>query len=72
METQKKVAAAGFKNALTVGLANDYVGYIVNEKEYHHAGYEVDERSYYGPGLGTFFATNAGLAARQLMGKSSQ
>jgi neutral ceramidase len=71
IETQKQVAAAGFKNVLTIGLANDYVGYIVNEKEYPHAGYEVDERSYYGPGLGTFFATNAGLAARQLMRTSS-
>ena len=38
MATQKQVAAAGFKNVLTIGLANDYVGYIVNEKEYPHGG----------------------------------
>ena len=28
-ETQKQVARAGFKNVLTVGLANDYLGYMV-------------------------------------------
>jgi len=66
LDTQKQVAAAGFKNALTIGLANDYVGYIVNEKEYPHGGYEVDQRSYYGPGLGAFLASKAGEAARKL------
>jgi hypothetical protein len=68
LETQKQVAAAGFKNVLTIGLANDYLGYIVNEKEYPHGGYEVDERSYYGPGLGRLLATKAGEAARNLSG----
>ena len=72
METQKQVKAAGFKNALTIGLANDYLGYIVNEKEYPHGGYEVDERSYYGPGLGNFLASNAGQAARTLIGKKNE
>ena len=66
LETQKQVASAGLKNVLTIGLANDYLGYIVNEKEYPHGGYEVDERSYYGPGLGNFLATQAGEAARRL------
>ncbi len=66
LDTQKQVAAAGFKNVLTIGLANDYLGYIVNEKEYPHGGYEVDQRSYYGPGLGSFLAAKAGEAARQL------
>jgi len=67
METEKQVHAAGFKNVIIVGLANDYLGYIVNEKEYPHGGYEVDQRSYYGPGLGAFLASNAGLAARKLI-----
>ena len=67
LDTQKQVAAAGFKNVLTIGLANDYLGYIVNEKEYPHAGYEVDQRSYYGPGLGGFLASKAGEAARKLV-----
>jgi len=66
LDTEKQVAAAGFKHVLTIGLANDYLGYIVNEKEYPHGGYEVDERSYYGPGLGSFLATQAGEAARRL------
>jgi len=68
LDTQKQVAAAGFKNVLTIGLANDYLGYIVNEKEYPHGGYEVDERSYYGPGLGSLLAAKAGEAARKLSG----
>ncbi|MBI3849884.1 MAG: neutral/alkaline non-lysosomal ceramidase N-terminal domain-containing protein [Verrucomicrobia bacterium] len=66
MATQKQVAAAGFKNVLAIGLANDYLGYIVNEKEYPHAGYEVDTRSYYGPGLGSLLASKAGEAAAKL------
>ena len=69
LETQKQVAAAGFQNVLVIGLANDYLGYIVNEKEYPHGGYEVDERSYYGPALGAFLATKAGEAARKLVTK---
>ncbi len=68
LDTHKQVAAAGFKNVLTIGLANDYLGYIVNEKEYLHGGYEVDERSYYGPGLGSLLASKAGEAARKLSG----
>ena len=67
LETQKQVAAAGFNHVLTIGLANDYLGYIVNEKEYPHGGYEVDQRSYYGPGLGTFLASKAGEAASKLL-----
>src|SRR6185503_7792930 len=68
LDTQKQVATAGFKRVLTIGLANDYLGYIVDEKEYAHGGYEVDERSYYGPGLGGLLATKAGEAARKLSG----
>jgi neutral ceramidase len=71
LETQKQVSSAGFTNVITIGLANDYVGYIVNEKEYPHGGYEVDQRSYYGPGLGTFLASNAGVAARKLIEKGN-
>jgi neutral ceramidase len=66
VDTQKQLAAAGFRNVLTIGLANDYLGYIVNAKEYPHAGYEVDQRSYYGPGLGAWLASKAGEAALQL------
>lgn len=70
LDTQKQVATAGFKNVLTIGLANDYLGYIVNEKEYPHGGYEVDERSYYGPGLGSLLASKAGEAASKLSGSA--
>ncbi len=46
---------AGAKSTLTIGLANDYIGYILNEKEY------------YGPGLGDFIAKQAGVAAQEAM-----
>ena len=45
--------------------AHDHIGYIVNEKEYGHGGYEVDSRSYYGPGLGAFIATHAAETAAE-------
>ena len=51
---------------LVIGLANDYVGYIVDEKEYARGGYEVESRSFYGPGLGNFFVEQAGHASRML------
>jgi neutral ceramidase len=60
---QRAVQAEGFQQAIVIGLANDYIGYIVNEKEYAHGGYEVDSRSYYGPGLGAFIAKQAGQVA---------
>ena len=65
-DATKRVEALGFQRAFVIGLANDYIGYVVNEKEYAHAGYEVDSRSYYGPGLGKFIAENAVKAASEL------
>jgi hypothetical protein len=64
--TQQGVKTHCFEHVLVLGLANDYIGYIVNEKEYAHGGYEVDSRSYYGPGLGTFIAQHAASTAAAL------
>jgi hypothetical protein len=61
---RQAVQAAGVERAVPVGLANDYIGYIVNEKEYAHGGYEVESRSYYGAGLGAFMAEQAGMLAK--------
>lgn len=69
IETRRQVEAAGAKQAIIIGLTNDYIGYILNEKEYKHGGYEVDSRSYYGPGLGDFIAQQAGEAAKKLWAK---
>lgn len=66
IETRRQVEAAGAKHTIIIGLANDYIGYILNDKEYKHGGYEVDSRSYYGPGLGDFIAHRAGEAAKKL------
>lgn len=63
---QRSVQGAGFAKAVVLGLANDYIGYLVNEKEYAHGGYEVDSRSYYGPGLGAFLAEHAAETAQGL------
>jgi len=64
LATERAARAAGFANAVAVGLANNYIGYLVDEKEYAHGGYEVDARSYYGPGLGALIAEHAGAAAK--------
>lgn len=61
--TRSAVCAAGFEHVLIVGLANDYLGYILNAKEYAHGGYEVDARSFYGPLLGDFITWHAGQCA---------
>lgn len=60
LATEAAVRAAGIPNPIVLGLANDYIGYILNEKEYAHGGYEVDSRSYYGPTLGARIAEFAG------------
>ncbi len=65
--TEAWVRNAGFSEAIVVGLANDYIGYILNAQEYGHGGYEVDLRSYYGPGLGSFIGREAGGLARTVL-----
>ena len=52
LATEAALREAGVAEPITVGLANDYIGYILNAKEYAHGGYEVDQRSFYGPTLG--------------------
>ena len=59
-------AARGIEKAIVLGLSNDYIGYLVNEKEYAHGGYEVDSRSYYGPGLCRFLAEQAAQTVKAL------
>lgn len=66
MAVEEVVREQGFKNAIVLGLASDYIGYIVNEQEYAHGGYEVDLRSYYGPGLGDFFVKEIGASVDAL------
>ncbi|HUW60389.1 MAG TPA: neutral/alkaline non-lysosomal ceramidase N-terminal domain-containing protein [Candidatus Bathyarchaeia archaeon] len=63
-EVREKVQ--GFPRVLTVGLANDYIGYIVTPAEWAHGGYEVESRSYYGPNLAGHLATQAAALALSL------
>ena len=66
LATEHALRKAGATHAIVIGLANDYVGYILNEKEYAHGGYEVDSRSYYGPGLGAAIAARTAESAARL------
>ncbi len=66
LAAEEAVRAAGARSAVIIGLANDYIGYILNAKEYAHGGYEVDSRSYYGPGLGDQIAVETGKSAAAL------
>ena len=66
LAAEETVRAAGARSVITIGLANDYIGYILNAKEYAHGGYEVDSRSYYGPGLGERIAVETGKSAAVL------
>jgi hypothetical protein len=52
LATEAALHDTGAPEPIVIGLANDYIGYILNAKEYAHGGYEVDSRSYYGPTLG--------------------
>jgi hypothetical protein len=63
------VLSLGFEEVVVAGLANDYIGYLVNESEYAHGGYEVESRSYYGPGLGRFLAEHSRQCAEKLQAK---
>lgn len=66
LAVESAVLEEGFEDAIVIGLASDYVGYIVNEAEYARGGYEVDLRSYYGPGLGDFFVKEVRSAVEGL------
>lgn len=42
----------GIAHPLIIGLANDYVGYILTKDQYVKGGYESDKGSFYGPLFG--------------------
>ncbi len=69
-KTERSLVALGAETAITVSLANDYIGYILNAKEYAHGGYEVDSRSFYGPGLGDLIARETALSGRTLFAQA--
>lgn len=66
---ENKLKEMGAEHPLAVGLVNDYIGYIVNENEYAHGGYEVESRSYYGPGLGRFILEQTEIVGGALLPK---
>jgi hypothetical protein len=52
LEMKKNAAALGAKYPMCVGLANNYIGYILSPKQYELGGYESGT-SFYGPQLGS-------------------
>jgi neutral ceramidase len=49
----------GVTHPIIVGLANDYVGYILTADQYDKGGYESDKGSFYGPGFGQVMEEHA-------------
>lgn len=66
MRMKGRVMAGGQPVPLVIGLANDYLGYILDAEEYAQGGYEA-AMSPYGPDLGAFIA-DALVALRQGVG----
>lgn len=63
MEVKLKVATAtGARVVVIGGLADEWIGYILSEKEYNRGGYEATV-SYYGRQLGPIVVENAVKAA---------
>jgi hypothetical protein len=55
MRMKGQAKAQGRPVPLVIGLANDYLGYILDAEEYSQGGYEA-AMSVYGPDLGAIIA----------------
>jgi hypothetical protein len=64
LEIKNAFRAGQFKHPVIVGLADDYVGYILSSAEYRKGGYEAAV-SFYGAALGEFLVSEASALARQ-------
>jgi hypothetical protein len=49
----------GVRHPLIIGLANDYVGYILTAEQYEKGGYESEKASFYGPCFGRVMEEHA-------------
>lgn len=66
LEIKLKSRKAGFKHPAIVGLANDYIGYIVNEKEYKKGGYETT-MCFFGKNTGAIISDAALKAVKETL-----
>jgi hypothetical protein len=65
LEMRANAAALGAKYPMVIGLANNYIGYILSPKQYGLGGYEVGT-SFYGPQLGAILVAQMKEAVRPL------
>jgi len=64
IDVKKQVRASGVKNPTIGGLANEWISYILSEKQYQKGGYE-SSASFYGPTLGKLIHDNMIQAASE-------
>jgi len=65
LQMRANASALGAKYPLVIGLANNYVGYILSHKQYNLGGYESGT-SFYGPQLGPILVAQMNEAVRPL------
>jgi neutral ceramidase len=65
LEMKKNASALGAKYPMCIGLANNYVGYILSPEQYKLGGYESGT-SFYGPQLGALLVSHMKEAAQPL------
>ncbi|UCD83523.1 MAG: neutral/alkaline non-lysosomal ceramidase N-terminal domain-containing protein [Deltaproteobacteria bacterium] len=66
LEIKRESRKLGFKYPVVVGLANDYIGYIVNEKEYRKGGYETT-MNFFGKDAGAIISEAALKAVKETL-----
>jgi hypothetical protein len=66
LQMRANASALGAKYPLVIGLANNYVGYILSHKQYNLGGYESGT-SFYGPQLGPILVAQMEEAVRPLL-----
>ncbi len=71
LEIKLKSRMFGFKYPAIVGLANDYIGYIVNEKEYKKGGYEAT-MCFFGKNAGSIISDAALKAVKETLSLGAQ
>jgi neutral ceramidase len=65
LEIERRARELGFKHPAAIGLANDYIGYVLTPEEYAQGGYEATV-SFFGPDLGTVIVSKTAAALQSL------
>ncbi len=65
LEIERRARDLGFRHPVVIGLANDFIGYILTPEEYSQGGYEATV-SFFGPDLGTVIVSKTVAALQSL------